>query len=136
MSNGINKVTLMGNLGADPELRFTNSKMPVANFRMATSRRFKDKQGETQERTEWHRVVVFGKLAENCNTYLSKGRQVYVEGHLQTRQWQDREGQTRYTTEIVASSVNFLGGRNKREEEVPSAEVDASQELASDDAPF
>ncbi|MBW1714032.1 MAG: single-stranded DNA-binding protein, partial [Deltaproteobacteria bacterium] len=101
----INKVILIGNLGADPEMRYTAGGTPVANFRLATSERFKDASGEWQERTEWHRVVFFGRTAEVCGEYLTKGRQVYVEGRLQTRSWEDKEGQTRYTTEIVGREM-------------------------------
>jgi single-strand DNA-binding protein len=108
----VNKVILLGNLGADPEVRFTQGGQAVANFRMATTDSWMDKNtNQKQERTEWHRVVVWGKLAELCGEYLKKGRQCYVEGRLQTREWQDKEGQKRYTTEIVASQVVFLGGR-------------------------
>ncbi len=110
----VNKVILLGNLGADPEVRFTPGGQPVANFRMATTDSWTDKgSGQKQERTEWHRVVVWGKLAELCGEYLKKGRQCYVEGRLQTREWQDKEGQKRYTTEIVANQVVFLGGRGE-----------------------
>jgi single-strand DNA-binding protein len=108
----VNKVILLGNLGADPEVRFTPGGQPVANFRMATTDSWMDKNSnQRQERTEWHRVVVWGKLAELCGEYLKKGRQCYVEGRLQTREWQDKDGQKRYTTEIVANQVVFLGGR-------------------------
>lgn len=110
----VNKVILLGNLGADPEIRFTPGGQAVANFRMATSDSWTDKNtGQRQERTEWHRVVVWGKLAELCGEYLKKGRQCYVEGRLQTREWQDKEGQKRYTTEVVANQVVFLGGRGE-----------------------
>jgi len=110
----VNKVILLGNLGADPEIRFTTGGQAVANFRMATTDSWADKSsGQRQERTEWHRVVVWGKLAELCGEYLKKGRQCYVEGRLQTREWQDKEGQKRYTTEVVASQVVFLGGRGE-----------------------
>jgi single-strand DNA-binding protein len=107
---GINKVILVGNLGKDPELRHTPQGMAVANFSIATSESWTDKSGQKQERTEWHRIVVWGKLAELCGKYLQKGRQVYIEGKLQTRAWDDKEGQKRYTTEVVASGVQFLGG--------------------------
>lgn len=108
----VNKVILLGNLGADPEVRFTPSGQAVANFRLATTDSWTDKAtGQRQERTEWHRIVVWGKLGELCGEYLRKGRQCYVEGRLQTREWQDRDGQRRWTTEIVASEVVFLGGR-------------------------
>jgi len=107
MAGGINKVILVGNLGQDPEIRYTADGRPIANFSMATSESWKDKNsGEKREKTEWHRVVVFGKLAEICGEYLSKGRQVYIEGKLQTRKWQGQDGQDRYTTEIVIDSFN------------------------------
>ncbi|MBI5511824.1 MAG: single-stranded DNA-binding protein [Deltaproteobacteria bacterium] len=109
----VNKVILIGRLGADPEVRYTPSGMPVANFRIATSESWNDKQGQRQEKTEWHRIVVWGKLAELCGQYLSKGRQVYVEGRLQTRQWDDRDGNKRFTTEVQAREVTFLGGRGE-----------------------
>lgn len=108
----VNKAIIIGNLGADPEVRYTQSGTAVGNLRIATNERWTDKSGQTQERTEWHRVVVFGKTAENCSKYLSKGRQVYVEGRLQTNEWQDKEGNKRYTTEIVANNVTFLSGGN------------------------
>ena len=109
--SGVNKVILIGNLGANPELRYTQGGQAVANFRIATNEKWNDKNGQTQERTEWHRVVVWGKLAELCNQYLVKGRQVYVEGRLQTREWTDKENKKNYTTEVVAQQVTFLGGR-------------------------
>jgi single-strand DNA-binding protein len=110
----VNKVILVGNLGADPEVRFTPGGQAVANFRMATTDSWTDRSsGQRQERTEWHRIVVWGKLGELCGEYLRKGRQCYGEGRLQTREWGDREGQKRYTTEIVASQVVFLGGRGE-----------------------
>ena len=110
---GINKVILIGNLGADPEVRYTPSGVAVANFSIATSEEWKDKDTvEKQERTEWLRIVAWRRLGEICGEYLSKGRQVYIEGKLQTRSWEDREGVKRYTTEIVASDVQFLGGRD------------------------
>lgn len=113
MAGSVNKVILIGHLGADPEIRYTPSGAPVANFRIATSDSWNDKQGQRQERTEWHRIVVWGKLAEICGEYLAKGRQVYVEGRLQTRQWDDRDGNKRYTTEVQAREVTFLGGRGE-----------------------
>src|SRR4051812_43877752 len=109
MAGGVNKVILIGNLGADPEVRFTQGGQAVANFRIATSDSWTDKQGQKQERTEWHRIVVWGKLAELCGQYLNKGRQCYVEGRLQTREWTDKEGKKNYTTEVVANQVTFLG---------------------------
>jgi single-strand DNA-binding protein len=108
---GVNKAILVGNLGRDPELRQTPNGQAVVNFTLATSESWTDKSGERQERTEWHRIVVWGKLAELCNQYLSKGRTVYVEGRIQTREWEDKDGNKRYTTEINASTVNFIGSR-------------------------
>jgi len=110
MAGGVNKVILIGNLGADPEVRFTPGGQAVANFRIATSESWTDKNGQKQERTEWHRIVVWGKLAELCGEYLKKGRQCYVEGRLQTREWTDKENRKNYTTEVVANAVTFLGG--------------------------
>ena len=112
MARGVNKVTLIGNLGADPEVRYTNNGSAVANIRLATAESWRDKDtGEQQERTEWHRVVFFSRLAEIVGEYLKKGSQVYVEGRIQTRKWQDRDGNDRYTTEIVANEMQMLGGR-------------------------
>ena len=109
---GLNKVILIGNLGRDPEVRYTPDGTAVANFSIATSDEWTDKtSGEKQERTEWHRIVAFRRLGEVCGEYLSKGRQVYIEGKLQTREWQDKEGNKRYTTEIVASQMLMLGPR-------------------------
>lgn len=106
----VNKVIIIGNLGADPEKRVTGTGQTVATLNVATNEKWTDKAGQKQERTEWHRVVVWGQQADNCAQYLSKGRQVYVEGRLQTRQWDDKEGNKRYTTEVVAQRVQFLGG--------------------------
>lgn len=106
----INKAFIMGNLGSDPELATTGSGQSVANFNVATNEQWTDKQGNRQERTEWHRIVVWGRQAEHCKEYLSKGRTVFIEGRIQTRSWEDREGQKRYTTEIVAMNVQFVGG--------------------------
>jgi single-strand DNA-binding protein len=106
----VNKVILVGNLGRDPEIRYTPSGQAVANFTLATSENFTSREGKREERTEWHRIVVWGKTAELCTQYLAKGRSVYIEGRLQTREWEDKEGQKRRTTEVVAQSVQFLGG--------------------------
>ena len=117
MARGINKVILVGNLGADPETRYTASGAAVTNIRLATSESWRDKQsGEQQERTEWHRVVFFNRLAEIAGEYLRKGRQVYIEGSLRTRKWQDQSGQDRYTTEVVANEMQMLGGRGDAQE--------------------
>jgi len=110
---GINKAILIGRLGNDPEVRYTPSGAAVANFSIATSEEWKDKDtGEKKERTEWHRIVAWRKLGEICGEYLSKGRQVYVEGRIQTRSWDDQNGNKKYITEIVATDVQFLGGRD------------------------
>jgi single-strand DNA-binding protein len=112
MARGINKVILVGNLGADPETRAMPSGTTVANLRIATSESWRDKQsGEQQERTEWHRVVLFGRLGEIAAEYLKKGSQVYIEGSLRTRKWQDKQGTERYSTEIVGNDMQMLGGR-------------------------
>ena len=112
MARGINKVILIGNLGQKPEMRYTQTNTAVATLGLATSESWKDKEyGEMREKTEWHRVVFFGKLAEICEQYLDKGSQIYVEGKLQTRKWQDKEGNDKYTTEIQGLSMNMLGGR-------------------------
>ncbi len=112
MARGINKVILIGNLGADPETRAIPSGTTVANLRIATSESWRDKQsGEQQERTEWHRVAMFGRLAEIAAEYLKKGSQVYIEGSLRTRKWQDKQGNDRYSTEIIGNELQMLGGR-------------------------
>ena len=105
----VNKVILVGNLGADPELKYTPSSRPLCNLRIATTDVFKDKSGQRQERTEWHRVTVWGDQAENCHKYLSKGRSVYIEGRLQTRSY-DKDGQKHYATDVVADRVVVMGG--------------------------
>jgi len=126
----VNKVILVGRLGQDPEVRYTPSGAPVANFSIATSENWTDKTGQRQEKTEWHRIVAWNKLAELCNQYLKKGRQVYLEGRLQTRQWQDQSGQTRYTTEINANTIQFLGGASQSnsygEQNQSSSQFDSS----------
>jgi len=106
--SGVNKVILVGRLGADPEVRYTPGGAAVANFRMATSESW-TKDGERQERTEWHKIVAFGKLGEICGEYLAKGKQVYIEGRIQTRSWEDKDGNKRWTTEIVANNMQMLG---------------------------
>jgi single-strand DNA-binding protein len=112
MARGLNKVMIIGNLGQDPEIKYTNDGAAVVNFSIATSDSWKDRDGNKQEKTEWHRVVAFRRLAEICGEYLKKGRQVYIEGALQTRQWEDRDGNKRYTTEIVARDMQMLGSRD------------------------
>lgn len=109
----INKVILVGNLGKDPELRYTASGVPVATFSLATSERYKDKSGDMQDKTEWHNIVAWRQLAEICGKYLHKGKQVYIEGKIQTRKYQDRDGNDRYITEIVADQMQMLGSRGE-----------------------
>lgn len=111
--SGLNKAMIIGRLGADPEIRHTNSNRAVVQLRVATSERWKDKSGQQQEKTEWHSVVAWDKLAELCERYLSKGRQVFVEGKIQTRKWTAQDGTDRYKTEIVARTVQFLDGDGK-----------------------
>ena len=123
---GVNKAILVGNLGRDPELRHTQNGQAVVNFTLATSETWTDKSGERVERTEWHRIVVWGKTGEMCAQYLSKGRTVYVEGRIQTREWEDKDGNKRYTTEINAQTVNFIGPRTGGGGSGGGAEPDSS----------
>ena len=117
----VNKVILIGNLGKDPELKFLPSGQPVANFSVATSEKWKDKStGETKEQTEWHNIIMFGKLAEIAGQYLKKGSSVFIEGRLQTRKWQDKTGQDRYTTEIIANEMKMLGSRGDQSGSQPA----------------
>lgn len=136
--SGINKVILVGRLGADPEIRYTQSGAGVANFNLATSENWTDRDGQRQERTEWHRIVVWGKMAETCSQYLSKGRQVYVEGRLQTRSWDDKDGNKRYTTEVVANTVQFLdrGERNTASADAQAIEPPSEAPPMDEDIPF
>jgi len=136
---GVNKVILVGRLGADPEVRYTSDGKAVANFRMATSTNFTNKSGEKSEKTEWHRLVAFGKLGEICGEYLSKGKQVYVEGRIQTRSWEDRDGTKKWTTEIVATAMQMLGGPGQggsTAESEPNPPQDDSSSPIDDDIPF
>lgn len=128
----VNKVLLIGRLGNNPEIRYTPGGAAVANFNMATNESWNDKNGQKQERTEWHRVVVWGKLAQLCGEYLSKGRQVYVEGRLQTRQWQDKEGQNRYTTEVIATTIQFLGSGGERTDSSSSHRAPSASSSSED----
>ncbi len=145
----VNKVILLGRLGQDPELKYTPSGAAVCNFSLATSETWNDKNsGQKQEKTEWHRIVVWGKLAELCNQYLAKGRQAFVEGRLQTRSWDDKDGQKKYTTEINATTVQFIGGQasagqgshapaqNNTNEPAKEYNVATDANFASDDIPF
>lgn len=141
----VNKVILLGRLGKDPEMKYTSGGSPVCTLTLATSETWNDKSsGQKQEKTEWHRVVVWGKLAELCNQYLSKGRQAYVEGKLQTRAWDDQNGTKRYTTEINASTVQFIGGQTSannnnaynQENNYDSSPMDNSYDNISTDSSF
>ena len=151
MARGVNKVILIGNLGNDPDIRYTASGAAVANISLATAETWRDKEtGDQQERTEWHRIVFFGRLAEIVGEYLKKGSQIYVEGRLQTRKWQDKEGNDRYTTEIVANEMQMLGSRGvsggqpNHDKPPPASEKDSGQtsskvrtdEDFDDDIPF
>jgi len=120
MARGVNKVILIGNLGEPPELRYTDSGTAVCNMRLATNESYKDRDGNLVDKTEWHNVVAWAQLGEICNEYLDKGSQVYFEGSLQTRSWEDRDGNTRYTTEVKAREVKFLGGGNNGQQSAPS----------------
>jgi single-strand DNA-binding protein len=130
--SGVNKVILIGNLGANPEMRFTQGGQAIANLRIATTERWTDRGGQRQEATEWHRVVLFGKTAEIAGQYLTKGRQVYIEGRIRTRQWQDQQGQKRFTTEIVATNMTLLGGRGERGPDDLNATVPAEEPASAD----
>lgn len=139
--SGVNKVILVGNLGGDPTMRYTPNGTAVANFNIATSETFKNKNGERETRTEWHRVVAWSRLAEICNEYLKKGKQVYIEGRLQTRSWDDQNGNKRYTTEIVASNMVMLGRAGDAPGDVPpqdfpEEEQEAAAPAGDDDLPF
>ena len=141
MAASVNKVILIGNLGADPELRYTPGGTAVADLRIATNRRYKTRDGDWQEETEWHSVVVWSKQAENCKEYLAKGRTVYIEGRLQTRSWDDQKsGQKRYKTEIVADTVQFLGGKGGGGGDYgtppPRSDNEAPTDMGDDDIPF
>ncbi len=138
----VNKAIVLGNLGRDPELRHTQSGKAVCQLNVATTETWTDQSGERQEKTEWHRIVVWGRQAENCDKYLSKGRSVYVEGRIQTRKWQDKDGADRYSTEIVADRVQFIGG-GAGARDSGGSDVDQSMPLepppsssGGDDIPF
>jgi single-strand DNA-binding protein len=132
---GVNKVILIGNLGKDPELRYLPSGQAVTKFSLATGSRWKDKEGQWQDRTDWHNIVAFGKTAEICNEYLKKGRQVYIEGRVQTRSYDDRDGNKKWITEIIAQSMQMLGRKGEDEEEIPEAveEPQAGETKSEDD---
>ena len=138
----VNKVMILGRLGQDPELKYTPGGMAVCNFSIATSETWDDKAGQKHEKVEWHRIVVWGKLAELCNQYLTKGKQAFVEGALQTRSWDDKSGGKRYTTEIIAKSVQFIGGSSEasspthRNDENQEYDISTDNNFTSDDIPF
>lgn len=139
----VNKAILIGNLGKDPELRYTPGGQAVASFSLATSEKWRDKDGVLQDKTEWHNIVVWGRQAETAKEYLAKGRQVYVEGRIQTRSWEDKDGNKRYTTEIVAQRLQFLGAREQAPGAVPAGaeatpEAPPAGDLSGedDDLPF
>lgn len=145
MAEGINKAILLGNLGQDPELRYTAGGQAVCNMRIATSEKWTGRDGQLQERTEWHTIVVWGKTAESCDKYLRKGSQIYCEGRLQTRSWEDRDGNQRKTTEVVANKVLFLaragggggGGGGYNDEPPPPSDKDMpAPDLGDDEIPF
>ncbi|MEW6594093.1 MAG: single-stranded DNA-binding protein [Thermodesulfobacteriota bacterium] len=132
----VNKVILIGNLGADPEVRYSQSGTAIASFRIATTEVWKKQDGSKEEQTEWHRIVAFGRLAEICGEYLAKGSRVYIEGRLQTRKWQDKEGQDRYTTEIVAREMKMLTARGAGGESMGMDEPPFPEPVMGDDVPF
>ncbi|MFQ5330106.1 MAG: single-stranded DNA-binding protein [Thermodesulfobacteriota bacterium] len=143
----INKAILVGNIGSLEDTRYTPSGVAVKNFSVATNESYKDKEGNKQQKTEWHRIVTFGKLAEVCGEYLTKGKQVYLEGKLQTRSWEDQNGNKRSSTEILANTVQFLGGRSgdsrssagsepSQPSSQPPAGTDPGSEPWDDDVPF
>ena len=141
--SGVNKVILVGNLGSDPQIRYTPQGTAVANFSVATTEKFTNKNGERESRTEWHRIVAWSKLAEICSEYLKKGKQVYIEGRIQTRQWDDKEGKKRSTTEIIANNMVMLGRAGDAGDVAPQefqADEETTQEPAAakneDDLPF
>lgn len=133
---GVNRVTLLGNLGKDPELRHTQNGQAVANFSVAVNEKWKNKSGELQESTFWGNVVVWGAMGENCAKYLKKGSQCYIEGKLQTREWKDKEGATRYTTEVVASNVVFLGAKSGGDRPPHPADTEGAAPQGDADGPL
>ncbi|MGI9558734.1 MAG: single-stranded DNA-binding protein [Thermodesulfobacteriota bacterium] len=143
---GVNKVTIIGNVGSDPEMKHTASGQAVANFSVATNESWTNKEGEKQERTEWHRIVAWGRLAEICGQYLSKGTPVYLEGSIRTRSWEDRDGNTKYTTEVHAKDMQFLGsardsgggagGGAEKSSGENSPPLDIPENNMDDDIPF
>ena len=134
MSNGLNKVLIIGNLGADPEIKYTQAGSPVANLSVATSERWKDKNtGEQKEQVEWHRVVIFGRLAEIAEQYLKKGSKIFVEGKLQTRSWEDDKGEKKYTTEVIARELTMLGSKSSSNDTGAAPQMDEQKPPPIDD---
>ncbi len=129
--SSLNKAMIIGRLGQDPDVRYTQSNTAVANMSIATSERYKDKSGEWKETTEWHRVVAWGRTAEICQEYLKKGSQVYIEGPIQTRQWEDKEGQTKYTTEIKALKMTMLDSKGSNGSDRQATKSEASEPVSS-----
>jgi single-strand DNA-binding protein len=136
MARTLNKVMLIGRLGRDPEIRYTTDGLAIATLNIATDESYKDKNGNIQNQTEWHRVVLFGRLAEICGEYLTKGRQVYIEGKIRTRAWTDKSGNKRYTTEIVANNMFMLDSKSDSSVTVEPSVEPISDEPAEDDIPF
>ena len=144
MANGINKVILIGNLGKDPEVQTFENGVKKANLSLATTETFKNREGNKEQRTEWHRVVLWRRLAEIAEEYLHKGNQIYIEGRLRTRKWDDKDGNTRYTTEVEGQSMTMLGGRPSEnnsvtapvDKEVVKEDIDTDTETPEDDLPF
>ncbi len=132
----VNKAIIIGNLGADPEVRYSQSGAAVANFRVATTETWKKQDGSKEEQTEWHRIVAFGRLGEICGEYLSKGSKVYIEGRIQTRKWDDKDGNTRYTTEIVAREMKMLSARGSGSSDSSGEEPPFPEPTMGDDVPF
>jgi single-strand DNA-binding protein len=138
---GVNKAILIGRLGADPVKRYTSSGSPVVSFRIATSENWTNREGEREERTEWHQIVAWGKLADICDQYLNKGKMVYIEGRIQTREWEDRDGNRRWTTEIIANQMQMLSSRSEDSQrteslsDIPPPPPEPTTE-SDDDIPF
>ncbi len=133
----VNKATLIGRLGKDPEVRYTPDGLMITNFNLATDEQWKDKSGQKVQKTEWHRIVTFGKLAEICGNYLAKGKLVFIEGRIQTRSWEDKDGVKRYTTEIVASDMRMLDSKGQsRGSDAPAEEALPADATPDEDVPF
>jgi single-strand DNA-binding protein len=138
----VNKVILIGRLGGDPEVKYTPDGLMITNFTLATDEQRKDKNGERIQKTEWHRIVTFGKLAEICGNYLAKGRLIFIEGRIQTRAWEDKEGIKRYTTEIIAANMQMLEAKGQQKSQGPAANAGSTppyfsaESLPDDDVPF